>query len=154
MKRSGRLSYNICRLILGAFFFYAGMLKINDIHIFAGQIARYELLPYQWNYLAAATLPYIEIIVGLLLIFNRRVRAASLAAGGLLVFFMAILASVLVRGLEIDCGCLGPSIQSTPQQALLRNFVLLTLAHFVFHLRNKYNSTAGNANDTDKASGG
>jgi putative oxidoreductase len=150
MKRTGSLSYNICRLILGSFFFYAGMLKINDIPTFAGQIALYEILPYQWNYLAAATLPYIEVIAGLLLICNRRVRAASLTIGGMLIFFMVILVSVLARGLEIDCGCLGPSIQSSPQQALLRNFVLLTLAHFVFHLRNKYNPTPDCADDTDK----
>ncbi|MBW6512596.1 MAG: DoxX family membrane protein [Desulfuromonadaceae bacterium] len=138
MKRTGQCSYHLCRLLLGAVFIYAGILKINDIPVFAGQIARYELLPYQWNYLAAATLPYIEVIAGLLLICNRRVRAASLTIGGMLIFFILILLSVLARGLEIDCGCFGPSIQSSPQQALLRNVLLLVLAHFVFHLRNTY----------------
>lgn len=138
MKRSGQLSYTLCRLLLGAIFCVAGILKINDIPAFAGQIARYELLPYQWNYLAAATLPYIEVIAGLLLICNRRVRAASLTIGGMLIFFIIVLLAVLARGLDIDCGCFGPSMQSSPQQALLRNVLLLALAHFVFHLRNKY----------------
>ncbi len=138
MKRSGRRSYHLCRLILGAFFVYAGALKISDAPAFAGQVAAYQLLPYQWNYLAAATLPWIEILCGGLLICNQKVRPASLVIGVLTLVFIAALGSVLIRGLGIDCGCFGPQIQSTPQQALLRNILILALAHFVFHLRNKY----------------
>ena len=138
MKRSGRLSYHLCRILLGAFFIYAGGLKIVDAPAFAGQVAAYQLLPYQWNYVAAATLPWIEMACGLLLLTNRKVRPASLVIGLLTLFFMIILTSVLYRGLNIDCGCFGPHVRSTPQQALMRNVLILALAHFVFHLRNKY----------------
>lgn len=138
MRRSGRVSYHFCRLLLGAFFVYAGVLKISDAPAFAGQVAAYEILPYQWNYVAAATLPWIEVICGGLLIVNQRVRPAALVIGVLTIVFMIALASVMARGLSIDCGCFGPEIKSTPQQALLRNVFILALAHFVFHLRNKY----------------
>lgn len=138
MKRDGRFSYQICRIILGAFFTYAGALKISDAPAFAGQVAAYQILPYQWNYVAAATLPWIEILCGLLLLVNRKVRPASLVIGVLTLVFMVALTSVVFRGLAIDCGCFGPQIQSTPQQALMRNVLILALAHFVFHLRNKY----------------
>ncbi len=138
MKRSGRRSYHLCRIILGAFFVYAGALKVSDAPAFAGQVAAYQILPYQWNYFAAATLPWIEIICGGLLIVNQKVRPASLVIGVLTLAFMIALGSVIIRGLDIDCGCFGPQIQSTPQQALLRNVLILALAHFVFHLRNTY----------------
>jgi uncharacterized membrane protein YphA (DoxX/SURF4 family) len=138
MKRSGRLSYHLCRILLGLFFVYAGALKISDAQTFAGQVAAYQILPYQWNYVAASTLPWIELICGGLLIANQKVRPASLVIGLLTVVFMIALVSVMARGFEIDCGCFGPQIQSTPQQALLRNVLILALTHFVFHLRNKY----------------
>ena len=138
MKRSGRLSYHLCRIILGAFFIYAGALKISDAPVFAGQVAAYQILPYQWNYVAAATLPWIELLCGILLVANRKVRPASLVIGVLTIAFMVALSTVIYRGLNIDCGCFGPNVHSTPQQALLRNVLVLALAHFVFHLRNKY----------------
>lgn len=138
MKRSGRLSYHLCRILLGLFFAYAGALKISDAQAFAGQVAAYQILPYQWNYVAAATLPWIEVICGGVLILNQRVRPASLVIGVLTIAFMFALVSVMVRGFEIDCGCFGPQFQSTPEQALMRNVLILALAHFVFHLRNKY----------------
>ncbi|NIQ96509.1 MAG: DoxX family membrane protein [Desulfuromonadales bacterium] len=140
MKRSGRRSYHFCRIILGAFFVYAGALKIFDAPAFAGQVAAYRILPYQWNYFVAATLPWIEVLCGGLLLVNRKVRPASLVVGVLTAVFMVVLGSVIIRGLNIDCGCFGPHIQSTPQQALLRNVLILALSHFVFHLRNKYSS--------------
>ena len=137
-KRSGRLSYHLCRVLLGTFFIYAGYLKISDASVFAGQVAAYQILPYQWNYVTAATLPWIELLCGLLLVVNRKVRPAALVIGLLTLTFMVALTSVIYRGLSIDCGCFGPQIQSSPQQALLRNVLILALTHFVFHLRNKY----------------
>jgi len=147
MKRDGRFSYQLCRIILGAFFVYAGVLKISDAPVFAGQVAAYQILPYQWNYVAAATLPWIELLCGMLLIVNRKVRPASLVIGVLTLVFMVALTSVIFRGLTIDCGCFGPQIQSTPQQALMRNVLILALAHFVFHLRNKYTKEESGSRD-------
>lgn len=138
MKRSGRLSYHFCRILLGAIFIYAGMLKIDDAQGFAGQVAAYRILPYQWNYFVAATLPWVELLCGLLLVINRKVRPAALVVGVMTLVFVAALASVMARGLEIDCGCFGPHVRSTPFQALVRNVLILTLTHFVFHLRNRY----------------
>lgn len=137
MKTWQRWAYHGCRLGLGGLFLYAGLLKADDIPAFAGQIAAYRLLPYQANYLLAATLPYVEILAGALLLANRHVRPASLLLAGMTLVFMVALVSVIARGLEIDCGCFGPHDNSTPQQALLRDLGLLVLAHFTFHLRNR-----------------
>ena len=138
MKARGYYSWHLVRILLGGVFVYAGLLKGLDVEGFAGQVAAYDLLSYRWNFIVAATLPFIEMIVGMHLLSNRWVRASAVVVAGLCSTFMLLLASVLVRGMAIDCGCFGPQDSSTPLQAIIRNLILLTMAHFVFHLRNHY----------------
>lgn len=135
MNRFLRLAYHLCRLLLGGLFLYAGLLKAGDVKAFAGDVANYRILPYAWNYVAAATLPYVEFLAGLLLVVNRRVRPAALVAGGLTVTFMLALASVAARGLDIDCGCFRSGGHTTPLQALGRDTGILLLAVLTYRLR-------------------
>ena len=140
MNRSGRLSYLFCRLLLGAVFVWAGAVKALDVTAFAGQVAAYQLLPYAWNYAVAAALPYVELLAGALLLFNLRVRPAALLLALLNSVFILILASVLVRGLSIDCGCFGPDAGTTPLQALGRDLILLALAIAVYRQQPRYDA--------------
>ncbi len=123
------LAYHLCRLVLAAVFIYAGFIKASDVVAFAGQIANYQILPYAWNYLVAATLPYLEILCGVLLFINRRVRPALLVVLVLNVIFIAALASAMIRGFDIDCGCFKPGSETptTPLMAILRDLLLLVL---------------------------
>lgn len=137
MERLLKFFYHLCRLLLGATFAYAGWIKMQDVTGFAGEIAAYQILPYQWNFLVAASLPYVEFVAGVLLLINRRVRPAALLLALLLLVFLGALGSVIARGLEIDCGCFG-EVAASQSTAFWRDLVLLTLAHFTFHLRNKF----------------
>ena len=129
MMRLEALLYHASRLILAVVFLYAGMLKANDVTAFAGQIAEYRLLPYAWNYLVAATLPYLELLCGLMLLLNLRVRPALLVLGGLNLVFMAVLLSAVWRGFDIDCGCFNPAAENptSPLVAFWRDLGLLVL---------------------------
>ncbi|PLY07720.1 MAG: DoxX family protein [Desulfuromonas sp.] len=135
MSRAQRWVYHACRLLLGGAFLYAGVVKAQDVQTFAGGVAAYQLLPFNLNYLVAAALPWMEILAGGLLVVNRHVRAAALVATALTGLFIAVLASVIARGLEIDCGCFAAADPTSPWQALVRDFLLLVAAHMVFHLR-------------------
>ncbi|MEZ4484094.1 MAG: rhodanese-like domain-containing protein [Syntrophotaleaceae bacterium] len=42
--------YHGSRLLLGAIFCYAGLVKALDVMAFAGNVANYQLLPYQLNF--------------------------------------------------------------------------------------------------------
>ena len=121
--------YHCSRLVLAAVFIYAGFIKAHDVIAFAGQIANYQLLPYAWNYLVAATLPYLELLCGFLLLLNRRVRPALLVLLVLNLVFIAALASAQARGFDIDCGCFKPDseIPTTPIMAILRDLLFLLL---------------------------
>ncbi len=133
--------YHLARLLLAGVFLYAGYVKGRDPVAFAGQVAAYQILPYAFNYLVAATLPYIELLCGALLLINRRVRPALLVLFGLNSLFMLALISLLVRGLEIDCGCFHPPGEggsgTSPLAALLRDLglMLAILAAWVLRQR-------------------
>ncbi|OHB28717.1 MAG: DoxX family protein [Desulfuromonadaceae bacterium GWC2_58_13] len=138
MSRSGFYLYHICRLALGGMFLYAGGVKADNVVVFARDVANYQLLPYAWNYLVAATLPYVEAVAGLLLVFNRKVRPAALLLAILTFVFMLALASVVARGMEIDCGCFNPGQGHTSAvMALLRDVGILLLALLTLRLRSR-----------------
>jgi uncharacterized membrane protein YphA (DoxX/SURF4 family) len=137
VSRFARIAYHLSRLVLGGLFLYAGLVKAGDMTTFARDVANYKILPYSWNYLVAATLPYIEFLAGLLLLANRRVRPAALVTGGLTAVFMLILASVVTRGLDIDCGCFRPGGHTTAAQALWRDAGILLLSLVTYRLRGR-----------------
>jgi uncharacterized membrane protein YphA (DoxX/SURF4 family) len=119
-------------------FVWSGAVKALDVPTFAAQVAAYRVLPYAWNYAVAASLPYVELLAGFLLLINCRVKPAALLLAGLNVLFIVVLASVLGRGLEIDCGCFGPDAGTTPLQALGRDLLLVALAAAVFRQHDRY----------------
>ncbi len=132
-----RWIYHGARLVLGALFLYAGALKAADVAAFSQAVAAYRLLPAAGNVLVAAMLPYVEILAGALLLLNTRVRPAALLLGTLTSVFIAVLLTVVVRGIEIDCGCFGRADATSPEVALVRNAGLLLLAAAVYILRGR-----------------
>jgi uncharacterized membrane protein YphA (DoxX/SURF4 family) len=130
MSRFSSLLYQVSRLLLGALFCYAGLVKALDVVAFAGSVANYQLLPYQLNFLVAALLPYVEMAAGLLLLLGRQVRPAVLLIAGMNAVFMVALLSVILRGLDIDCGCFRPAGEghTSAQMALLRDAGIMLLA--------------------------
>lgn len=101
----------LIRLVLGFIFIYAGAEKISDPEAFAISISNYRLLPVSTLNFFAITLPWIELVAGVLIIFGIAVREnSSIIFSMLLVFTIAIIIS-LFRGLSIDCGCFGKGSQ-------------------------------------------
>lgn len=123
----------MARLLLGGVFLWAGVLKAVDPLAFARSLATYQLLPQQGNLLVAVTLPWVEIVCATLLLLGWRVRPAALVAAVLNLIFIVAIASVLARGLNVDCGCFGHDAATPPELALLRDLVLLALALWLLH---------------------
>jgi len=117
------------RISLGLIFIYAGVLKISDPIAFAGSVAAYKLLPYFFNYLVAATIPWVEFACGLLLVVGYRVRAAAGITAAMNILFIVLLASTIARGLDIDCGCFRQGGEKTSAWvAILRDILFLSAA--------------------------
>jgi uncharacterized membrane protein YphA (DoxX/SURF4 family) len=95
------------RVGLGAVLVTAGWLKISDPDEAVKAVQAYRLLPYGLTHVVGYGLPLLEILVGVLLVLGLFTRVAAVAAGVLMVVFIAGIVSVWVRGLSIDCGCFG-----------------------------------------------
>lgn len=123
----------VLRVGLGALFLYAGVIKILTPAAFAGSIANYQVLPYAGNYLAAAILPWIEVICGALLVTGWRARSAAAMVAFMNAFFIILLFSTVARGLDIDCGCFKQGgDKTTAWTAIFRDTMFLVAAVFVY----------------------
>ena len=101
----------IIRIVIAFIFIYAGAEKISNPDDFALSISNYRLLPISLLNFFAITLPWIEIISGILLLLGISVKENSAIILTMLsVFTIAIIIS-LFRGLSIDCGCFGKGTQ-------------------------------------------
>jgi uncharacterized membrane protein YphA (DoxX/SURF4 family) len=95
------------RVLLGALFVYAGVVKLPDPAAAERAVRAYRLLPESLVGVAAFGLPVVEIAVGLALLAGVFVRTAAVVTAVLLAVYLAAIASVWARGLSIDCGCFG-----------------------------------------------
>ena len=95
------------RLLLGAVWIVAGTSKIGDLAASGRAVNAYELLPVAAGRALGAGLPFIELMIGALLLMGLATRLAAVLSTALLAAFTAAIASVWARGLSIDCGCFG-----------------------------------------------
>jgi hypothetical protein len=103
--------------------------KARDVRGFAAVIDGYRLLPRRLVPPAAVTLPAAEAAAVLLLLFPATRRWGGLLSAALFAVFLAAMLSVLRRGMEVDCGCFGPSRGSTVGPfTVARTGLLLVLA--------------------------
>ncbi len=131
--RPMKLARLLVRIAMGALFIFAGATKAYDPGAFAIEIQRYNLIPWMPAALASVYLPWLEIILGSLLIVKKLEQGALLLIGGLLLVFTLALASATFRGLGIDCGCFGKAFAATGTIfPLVRNIVLLGLTVFLW----------------------
>ena len=105
MRKAADVSFVALRIVLAVLFIYAGMIKVVNVEAFADQIDNYRLLPYLINALAAAILPWLEIVCGSLLLLGPWRKGAALGLAVLNVMFLIAVTSALARGLDITCGC-------------------------------------------------
>ncbi len=93
------------RLILGGVFIYASLDKLLHPAAFAAAVFNYQLLPSQLINLTALILPWLELILGVLLLSGIWLTGAVLGVNLLMVIFLGALVVNTARGLNISCGC-------------------------------------------------
>ena len=97
----------IFRLILGVVFIYASYYKILDPVAFSDNIHNFHTtdnLLWVENWVALI-LPWLEMIVGVFLIFGVFLEGSTSITIGLLTFFIFILSQAVLRGIDVHCGC-------------------------------------------------
>jgi len=135
----------IGRLVLGGIFIYAGYAKLflpnhnlwpffilkfsisTNLSNFATQVEAFKLLPAWGVQFVANTLPFTEIILGLLVLIGWRLRIWAPVITAIMLGFFAVVLRAYLLHMDINCGCF-----STPQpinlQKVLEDAALSGLA--------------------------
>jgi uncharacterized membrane protein YphA (DoxX/SURF4 family) len=116
------------RLVVGAVFIYASVDKIVHPDRFAEIVWDYELLPESLVNPFSICLPWVELVMGVLLLVGVWVPAGALLATAMTVMFMMAVGYALAQGAEdFHCGCFS-TVQEGPEEAwgvLRRDAILL-----------------------------
>jgi uncharacterized membrane protein YphA (DoxX/SURF4 family) len=136
----------IGRLVLGGIFVYAGFSKLlmpNNAHLwpmfflrfsistnlttFAQQVESYKLISPEASQVVAHTLPFVEIVLGLLLLIGWRLRIWATAITAIMVGFLAVVTRAYLLHMDINCGCFGTPEKLTGM-TIVRDGALVALA--------------------------
>ena len=126
----------ILRVGLAAVWFVSGFAKASDPRETRVAVRAYQLLSPGVADVVAAILPWLEIGVGVLLLFGLATRLAGVLSALLLIAFLIGVISAAARGLSIDCGCFGGGGQVAAGQTaytaeIMRDSVFLLAAGYL-----------------------
>lgn len=119
----------VLRVGIGAVFLAAGGLKVGHAAQFAQEIAAFRLVPQPLIAPMALLLPFLEIVLGGYLVAGLFTRTSAWIAAAVFALFDAAIASAVVRGMTLNCGCFGPNDASvTTWGEVARDAILIVIA--------------------------
>jgi uncharacterized membrane protein YphA (DoxX/SURF4 family) len=121
---------------LGGVLFAAGYLKVGKADESQMAVRAYEMLPIPVANLLGLFLPFVEVVIGALLILGALTRVMAALGGFTMFVFIIAIAQAWARGLNIDCGCFGGGGAVAPGetkyfQEILRDIGLVFLAGYL-----------------------
>jgi uncharacterized membrane protein YphA (DoxX/SURF4 family) len=122
------------RLVLGGIFVIASLDKIYRPGDFAQVIYNYQILPDGLINVTAIVLPWLELLLGLFLIFGLWLPGAVLLTNILLMTFLGALVFNATRGLNVHCGCFVTAGEGQPAMTwyLIRDAAFLFMGACLF----------------------
>ncbi len=118
----------ILRIVLGIFLSLSGLAKIMDLASFGKAVNSFGLFPSTWVVLVTIVIPYLELVLGLMLLLNFYAKPAYVTALTMLIVFTALSAYKYFTGDISDCGCFGKLLQrKTDEKLLIENALLMVL---------------------------
>jgi hypothetical protein len=143
LLRSSNTSF-VFRLILGGIFIFTGFAKINHVSALISEINQYQILPVALASVFGHVLPYLEILVGVLLVLGIVLRISASVGGLMLISFAVAKIVAMVRELDIKvCNCFGPAVPLLSTQSLAIDIVMLLLAIQIIVFRKELFSIPG-----------
>jgi len=93
------------RLALGGLLIYASFGKITHAEEFATAMSNYRMLPSGMVFLGSLVMPWLELLLGLLLLTGVWKSTSTFMTSVLFLVFTMAVAQAIVRGVDISCGC-------------------------------------------------
>jgi hypothetical protein len=108
-------------------FVYAGYAKLREPFLFEMAVDGYQLLSATGVIIVARSLPWLEVVLGLLLWTGWKLRYSATFTTVLLGAFLVTMAVTYARGIEAACGCFGTSEPISPR-TLARDSLIFAAA--------------------------
>ena len=123
----------IVRLALGGLLVYASVGKVTHAEDFATALSNYRMLPSGMIFLGSLIMPWLELLLGLLLLTGIWKSTSAFMTAVLFLVFTLAVAQAIVRGIDISCGCfyLTSSEDRISSLTLIRNLFLFTCSLFI-----------------------
>ncbi|PKW28383.1 MauE/DoxX family redox-associated membrane protein [Phycicoccus duodecadis] len=97
----------LARLFLGIVLIVAGIAKVGRPLTAQRAVQAYEIMPMGLAGYVGLALPFLEIVLGILLVLGLFTRPVAIVSTLLMVAFVIGISQAWARGLTIDCGCFG-----------------------------------------------
>jgi uncharacterized membrane protein YphA (DoxX/SURF4 family) len=118
------------RLITGAFFGIAGVAKLVAFNAFLLRVENFRIVPAELIPIVGIAVPGIEVGLGCALITGLHTRRVAAALGILTMLLQMAIVSVLVRGMQIECGCFGSLVRARIGFGSMAKGIFLILSCF------------------------
>jgi uncharacterized membrane protein YphA (DoxX/SURF4 family) len=126
------------RLAVGITLVIASVGKLSSGGVFVEEVKDYHLLPDALAQVYGSALPWVEIVVGCLLIVG---LITTFAAGIAVLASLSLIianAVVLARGLNLECGCFGDLAALQTREAIIIDSVMLMMALLILVRRRDF----------------
>lgn len=124
----------VLRFLLAGMWIFSGYTKLGSRADVTQSIEAYDIFSFTWADFLAKIIGPAEILGGLILLVGAFIGFFSKVSIAVLVLFIIGLAQALMRGLDISCGCFGPSESSGTGDivfAIIRDIVLIACTVWV-----------------------
>tara|TARA_B110000263_G_scaffold245953_1_gene256295 strand:+ start:138 stop:1271 length:1134 start_codon:yes stop_codon:yes gene_type:complete len=146
--------YTVSRYLVGILFIFSGLIKINDpvgtqikleeyFGVFSSDFTPlFEYLVPLALFLSVI-LCTLEVVIGIALLLNYRMKITSSILLSLIVFFTFLTFYSAYFNKVTDCGCFGDAIKLTPWESFTKDIILLFFSLIIFFLTNKFKQEKG-----------
>jgi len=140
MKWSDR----IVRLSVGGLFIFSGLVKLNDpigtqikmeeyFEVFATDFAHFFEHFIPWALPISLFLIILEIVLGVAVLLNFRMKWTTLVLSALILFFTFLTFYSAYFNKVTDCGCFGDAIPLTPWESFWKDLVLVLMIGYLVY---------------------
>ena len=149
-----RFIYSILRYLVGSIFIFSGLIKINDpvgtqikleeyFGVFSSDFTSLFELLVPFALLISIVLCTLEIIIGIALLMNYKMRIVLKLLLSLIVFFTFLTFYSAYFNKVTDCGCFGDAIKLTPWESFYKDIILLVFSISIYFLNKNLKNQVG-----------
>ena len=142
------------RLFVGGLFIFSGLIKLNDpvgteikleeyFEVFTADFGSFFQVFIPFALPIGLVLVVLEIVLGVAVLINYRMKLTTLVLLLLIVFFTFLTGYSAILNKVTDCGCFGDAIKLTPWQSFYKDLILIVFILHLFWYRSSYEPVLG-----------